>query len=65
MKINIKMEIVPFDVPDTVTIKGSPKPREQGFTEGKRLLLSELDNNTLNLLCDQFLKEVFEKARKL
>jgi hypothetical protein len=64
MKINVKVEIQTFDIPEEVIIKAPPMSREEGFTAPKTINIRELDVETLSALCDIFKREVFKKARK-
>jgi hypothetical protein len=62
MKVNIKLEIVPFTVPDDVALKGPPALRQDGFKPLQRYPLSALDYDSLSELCSNFRKEIFKKA---
>jgi len=64
MEINIKLDLQPFTVPNYVLVKEKPRPREDGFKEGRKFHLSELDTVTLDKLCNNFRAEVFKKAKK-
>lgn len=64
MKVNIEIELLPFTVPNYVLVKEQPKLKQEGFTEGRKYHLSELEPETLYSLCEQFKKDVFEKANK-
>jgi hypothetical protein len=39
--------------------------RQDGFTEGPKWHVSEVDADSLSVLCDQFREDVFAKARKV
>ena len=62
MKANIELELIPFTVPNFVLVKTEPKPRQQVMAEPPKFALCELDNRTLEALCEEFSKAVFEKA---
>lgn len=64
MKVKIEMELAPFTVPNYVLVKEEPKPKQEGFIEGRKLHVSELDADTLDRLCEEFTKNIFEKAGK-
>lgn len=65
MKVNVTMEIVPFNVPDTVRIVGPSKKKQDGFTaDTYTLSIRDLEPNDLDELCRQFRNAVFEKAGK-
>jgi len=59
VKTTIEMELVPFDVPSTVT------KAEQIGPDDKHFSLSEIPANTLSAMCDEFRDEIFRKANKL
>jgi hypothetical protein len=68
MEAPITMVVVldPFPVPDKVWIQQPVKSRQEGFKPDLNYIpLSELDEQTLNELCDAFKQGVFEKARKV
>ena len=64
MKANIELELQSFTVPNYVLVKEKPGRREEGFQEGMKFHLSELDSLTLDKLCNDFRAEVFKKAKK-
>lgn len=64
MKVNLEIELVPFNVPDFVFIKRAPRPRQDGIQFDNNIPLSELDSATLHNLCEQFYGEVFRRAGK-
>lgn len=62
MEINIKVNIAPFSVPDCVQIVGS---RGDGINATpKTISLENIDEYTLEKLCDDFRDGVFKKAGK-
>ena len=61
----IKIELVPFSVPNYVLVKMPPARRQDGFTpDGPKYALADLDNEVLSALCREFRAKVFEKAGK-
>ena len=64
MKIKLEMEIKPFNVPNFVIPIKEGKSREDGFQEPVGIHLSELDSDTLEKMCEEFRKKVFNKAGK-
>ena len=64
MKVKIEIELQPFQAPNYVLVKERPGKREDGFKEGMKFHLSDLDSYTLDKLCNDFRDEVFKKAKK-
>ena len=64
MKVNVELELLPFNVPNYVLVKEEPRPKQEGFAEGKKFHISELGSETLLKLCNQFKNDVFRKAGK-
>jgi len=64
MTITTGVKLRPFIVPSFVFQKVSPRRRQDGFIESPKFALHELDDETLQALCDQFKKDVFEAAEK-
>lgn len=62
MFAKIILKLKPFTVPNFVIVEEQPKERSEGFQEGRKFALKELDFETLEMLCLEFRKEVFEKA---
>ena len=60
----MKIMLNPWIVPNYVTAKMAPRPRQEGFQEGPKWHLSEVDADTLAEQCDKFRAEVFRKAGK-
>ncbi len=60
----MKIELHPFPVPDSVTQKAAPQPRQNGIQFATKYQLSGLDETTLADMCDAFRKEIFRKAGK-
>ena len=59
MKINLEVEVEPFQTPNFV--RGV---KRKGEDEGVAYPLELLNAVTLEILCDQFRDEVFRKAKK-
>ena len=64
MKATIEIKLKPFTVPNFVLVEEQPKERQEGFSEGRKYALNELDAETLEALCWKFKQEVFTKAGK-
>lgn len=64
MKAKIEIQLKPFTVPNFVVADEQPKERQEGFAEGRKYALNELDAETLEELCWKFKEEVFAKAGK-
>jgi len=64
MKINV--ELIPMKVPNYVIQKMPPRPRQEGINinGAPKYHLSDLDENVLSQLCDEFRADVFAKAGK-
>lgn len=62
MTITTKIELIPICVPNYIGVKRTPKPR-QGGMENTALHISELDDETLRQLGEQFTSDLLEKAR--
>lgn len=64
MQAKIELDLVPFNVPNFVLVKEKPRKRQEGFAEGMKFRLADLDAATLDKLCEEFKKEIFKKAGK-
>ena len=62
MSIDTRIKLQPFRVPNFVLVEALPGKRQDGFHEGPKYKLSELDAATLDLLCVQFREVIFKKA---
>lgn len=62
MNANIEVKLKPFKTPNFVLVEEPAKPREEGFAEGRKFSLSELDADTLSRMCNDFRAEIFKKA---
>lgn len=62
--MKMTVELLPFGTPNFVIQKTAPRPRQEGMIEAPKYSLRELDAETLAGLCDQFRREIFEKAGK-
>jgi len=63
MTITTGVKLRPFIVPNFALHETSPGKRQDGFIESPRFALHELDDETLQALCDQFRDDVFAKAK--
>ena len=61
----MNIELIPIRIPDYIIQKTPPKPRSEGLTESPKYHLSEVDEQTLSQLCDDFRAGVFAKAGKV
>lgn len=64
MKTTIEINLKPFAVPNFVLVEEQPKERREGFNEGRKYALNELDTEALEALCWKFKQDVFRKAGK-
>ena len=64
MTITTGVMLKPFTVPNFVIQETPPRSRADGFREAPKFALHELDDFTLQALCDQFVEDVFAKAKK-
>jgi hypothetical protein len=64
MEATFKVKLKPFTVPNYVLVDLPPGKREDGFTEGPKYRLEDLDPVTLEAMCDEFRDAVFGKAKK-
>jgi len=63
MKVSIAVKLQPFRVPNYVLVEAAPRPRQEGLLETPKYHLSELDEETLIQLCDEFKASVLAKAK--
>ncbi len=62
----MNVDLVGFSVPNFVRMKMPIRPRQEGFNpEPPSFSLKEIDADTLSSLCDNFRREVFNKAGKI
>jgi len=61
--MKIELPIIPWEVPDNIQLKGTPKSRQEGFKPSTSIALHEIDATTLSAQCDRFREEVFKKAK--
>lgn len=64
MEVKMEVDLLPFKIPNYVLEKQKPGKREDGFKDGRKFHLSELDPLTLSKLCNEFRREIFKKAGK-
>jgi len=60
----IKIKLRPFQVPSYVLVEVKAKSKQQGFIEAPKYHLSDLDEQTLIELCDEFKINVLTKAKQ-
>lgn len=58
------MQLKPFVVPNFAIAETPPRKRQDGMQEAPSFPLSELTEQALSDLCDDFRKRVFDKAGK-
>ena len=58
----IKVDLIPFTIPTSVTVKQKPGLRQDGMRLAPQLKLSELSPDELNAMCEEFRDAVFEAA---
>lgn len=63
-QITLKTKVRPFTVPNFVSREMPPSPRQDGFKIDPGVPISELDPETLLLLCNEFTDAIFVKAGK-
>jgi len=59
------VDLKPFRVPNYVIQEVPPGRRQDGFKEAPKYHLSELSDDVLAALCDQFRLDVMAKAKSL
>ena len=64
MQVTTVIKLLPFKVPNFVLTEAQPKPRPEGFQKAPKYALCELDAETLEQMCEEFTRSVFEKAGK-
>lgn len=65
MKVNIEIELKPFQTPNfALVLNRKERDGEFGGPEETSIPLSKLDAITLDKMCDEFRSEVFRKAGK-
>lgn len=62
--IVIQRKLQPFSVPNYAIEEARVGKREDGLVETPKHHLSELDEDVLSQLCDQFRADVFARARE-
>jgi hypothetical protein len=60
MKINLSIEILPFPVPPYVAVKTKQGFRHEGIVPAPLIAICDLDDETLNTLCDDFKASVLK-----
>jgi hypothetical protein len=59
--IKVDMELVPFTVPNYVSVKTFPRLKQEGFQEAPKYAIADLSIETLEKLCDKFREDVMAK----
>lgn len=62
--MEMKVKLQPFSTPNFVIAEQRPGVKQDGIVEAPKWHINEVDINTLSELCDQFRKDIFEKAGK-
>lgn len=65
MSIEGKVKFKPFRTPNFALVEMKVGARNQGWAEGPKYPVSEIDASALASLCDQFRADIFSKAGKL
>ena len=60
----INLELQPFAVPTDVTIKMPPGKREDGMKTAPSMKLTDIPEDVLAVLCEEFTTAVFAAAGK-
>lgn len=60
--MEMKIKLKPMRVPNYILSEPVVSKREDGIQEPPKFALSEIDAETLDLLCDKFREDVFKKA---
>ena len=63
MPITKEVELMPFRVPNYVLAKMPAGLKQDGLKYAPQYALHELDDKTLNMLCDEFRAAVFKKVK--
>jgi hypothetical protein len=61
MEIKVKLDVCPFNTPNFVRTK---RINAKEDLDNAVMRLSDLDEDTLSFMCDEFRKTVFSKAMK-
>jgi hypothetical protein len=61
MKVSMEVELIPFGVPNFVLAVGKPGVRQDGFKEGLKFPVSEVPEETLIKMADQFKVDLLKK----
>jgi hypothetical protein len=60
----MKIDLLPFTIPNFVRMASKPGLRQEGFKESPAFPLADVPAEDLAALCDQFRADVFAKAGK-
>ncbi|MCK5605406.1 hypothetical protein KAR91_26175 [Candidatus Pacearchaeota archaeon] len=63
---SVEIKLVPIRVPNFIIVKMPPGKKEDGINLGEspKFALRDLDSAVLSDLCDNFRRDIFEKAGK-
>lgn len=62
--MEMKVKLRPFQTPNYVIAESKPGLRQDGIFECPKWHVKEVNEHTLSKLCDQFRRDIFEKAGK-
>jgi len=62
LKLLMEVRVLPFDVPDFVTVETQAGKRQDGFIPVHTIPLCDLSPEQLELLCDRFRADCIVKA---
>ena len=62
--MEMKVRLQPFQTPNYVISESKQGLRQDGIVESPKWHIKEVDEKTLSEMCDQFRKDIFEKAGK-
>jgi hypothetical protein len=58
------IELQSFNVPNYAIARMSPRLKQDGIHEGPSFPLADIDADELSMMCDDFRREIFRKAKK-
>ncbi len=64
MKVKIDVKLVPFPIPQSVTVRPVGVLPRETIVDSMEVMLSDLDELTLDEMCNEFRTAVFKKAGK-
>ena len=60
----MKVKLQPFSTPNYVIAESKSELKQDSMVESPKWHIKEVDETTLSEMCDQFRKDIFEKAGK-